>query len=197
MADITLIGIDTAKHVFELCAVNHVGTVVARTRVTRDKLRDKIRSLSSRCVIAMESCGTSGFWGREFTELGYEVRLIAPQLVRPFRKSQKNDKNDAEAIAEAAQRPTMRFVEVKSLEQVEIQTVLQIREQTLRDRTALVNQLHGFLLQRGIVTTRGIEKMRKFLREGGGIENSSHFSFVLRERLEALEILCARIDLSL
>lgn len=113
MTQIVLIGLDVAKHVFHLHAVAADGRVVFRRQVRRSQLTTLLMSIPS-CRIAMEACGTAHYWGRQLEELGHEVLLIPPDYVRPFVKRQKNDAADAEAIAEAAQRPDMRFVRVKS-----------------------------------------------------------------------------------
>ena len=115
---ITTIGMDIAKTVFHLYAVNEQGRFIKKKQLKRDKLLAYIAQLEP-CVIAMEACGSSNYWARAFIRLGHQVKLIAPQYVKPFLKGNKNDYNDAEAITEAAQRPTMRFVPIKTIEQQE------------------------------------------------------------------------------
>lgn len=192
MENVSVIGIDLAKRVFELCGVNHTGRVVLRKSVKRDRLLESVTSLLVRGgTVAMEACGSSNYWGRVFEAQGYRVKLIAPQHVAPFRKSQKNDCNDAEAIVEAAQRPTMRFVELKSQRQLELQSLVRIREQIVGDRTALVNELHGILQEHGIESPRGVGKLKSFCETL--LFESQELSGVLRsilgERLAALKAL--------
>jgi transposase len=106
---------------------------------------------SPTCLVVMEACGSANYWARLFQSYGHTVRLIAPQLVKPFVKSNKNDVADAEAIAEAAQRPNMRYVAIKTVDQQDQQTVHRIRSQAVKNRTALVNQIRGLLAVRVIV----------------------------------------------
>lgn len=113
MGNISMIGIDLAKHVFQLHGAAADGTVLFRRKLRREKLLDFLAAQPS-CVVAMEACASAHYWGREIGRLGHEVRLVAPAYVKPFVKRQKNDTADAEAICEAAGRPTMRFVAVKS-----------------------------------------------------------------------------------
>ena len=113
----------------------------------------------------MEACGGANYWAREIKALGHEVKLIAPQYVKPYVKGNKNDYNDAEAIAEAAQRPTMRFVPIKSVEQQDIQNLHRQRERIKKARTALVNQVRGLLAEYGIVINKGVAAVRKGLPE--------------------------------
>ena len=111
----------------------------------------------------MEACGGANYWAREFIALGHQVKLIAPQYVKPFVKGNKNDYNDAEAIAEAAQRPTMRFVPIKSVEQQDIQNFHRQRERIKKERTALTNQVRGLLAEYGLVIHKGIRAVSKSL----------------------------------
>jgi len=114
-------------------------------------------------MIVMEACGGANYWAREFIALGHQVKLIAPQYVKPFVKGNKNDYNDAEAIAEAAQRPTMRFVPIKSVEQQDIQNFHRQRERIKKERTALTNQVRGLLAEYGLVIHKGIRAVSKSL----------------------------------
>ncbi len=115
------------------------------------------------CLVAMEACGGAHYWAREIRALGHEVKLIAPQYVKPYVKGNKNDYNDAEAIAEAAQRPNMRFVPLKSVEQQDIQNFHRQRERLKKERTALVNQARGLLAEYGVVIPKGVAALRREL----------------------------------
>ena len=139
---ITTIGLDIAKSVFHLFAVNKAGRFVKKKELKRKQLLAYFAKLEP-CLIVMEACGGANYWAREFIALGHQVKLIAPQYVKPFVKGNKNDYNDAEAITEAAQRPTMRFVPIKSIEQQDIQNYHRQRERIKKERTALVNQIRG------------------------------------------------------
>ena len=159
---ITTIGLDIAKSVFHLFAVNKMGRYVKKKQLKRKQVLPYLSRLEP-CVIAMEACGGANYWAREMKDLGHEVKLIAPQYVKPYVKGNKNDYNDAEAIAEAAQRPTMRFVPIKSVEQQDIQNLHRQRERIKKARTALVNQVRGLLAEYGIVINKGVAAVRKGL----------------------------------
>jgi transposase len=161
---ITTIGLDIAKSVFHLFAVSKMGLFVKKKQLKRKQILAYMAKLEP-CLIAMEACGGANYWAREFMALGHEVRLIAPQYVKPYVKGNKNDYNDAEAIAEAAQRPAMRFVPIKSVEQQDIQNFHRQRERIKKERTALVNQIHGLLAEYGVVINKGIIAVRKALPE--------------------------------
>ena len=159
---ITTIGLDIAKSIFHLYAVTKMGRFVNKKQLKRAQLLRYFARLEP-CVIAMEACGGANHWARQMRALGHEVKLIAPQYVKPFVKGNKNDYNDAEAIAEAAQRPTMRFVPVKCVEQQDIQNLHSQRERIKKARTALVNQVRGLLAEYGIVLPKGVGAVRKGL----------------------------------
>ena len=161
---ITTIGLDIAKSVFHLFAVNKMGRFVKKKQLRRKQVLAYMAKIEP-CMIAMEACGGANYWARELMALGHQVRLIAPQYVKPYVKGNKNDYNDAEAIAEAAQRPNMRFVPIKSVEQQDIQNVHRQRERIKKERTALVNQTRGLLAEYGIVIHKGVAAVRKALPE--------------------------------
>jgi transposase len=161
---ITTIGLDIAISVFHLYAVNKMGRFVNKKQLKRAQLLRYFARLEP-CVIAMEACGGANHWARQMQALGHEVKLIAPQYVKPYVKGNKNDYNDAEAIAEAAQRPTMRFVPIKCVEQQDIQNLHCQRERLKKARTALVNQVRGLLAEYGVVLNKGIGAVRKGLPE--------------------------------
>ncbi len=135
-----------------------------RRKLTRKKLAWFLANCPS-CLVGMEACGGAHFWARKFKAMGHEVRLIGPQFVKPYVKSNKNDLVDAEAICEAVQRPTMRFVPAKSIEQQDIQSLHRARSMAVSHRTAQVNQLRGLLMEYGIVHPQGIANLRKAVPE--------------------------------
>ena len=154
MEQASTIGIDLAKHSFQLHGAAADGSVVFRKKLTRTKVLDFLASQPP-CVVAMEACASSHYWGRETEKLGHEVKLISPIYVKPFVKRQKNDTTDAEAICEAAQRPTMTFVTVKGEEQQARGMVFRTRDLLVRQRTQTINALRGHLAEFGMVTPQG------------------------------------------
>jgi transposase len=150
MEQITTVGIDLAKSVFSLHAVDVAGHVVFRRTVRRDQLLGVVAGLSP-CLIGMEACSGAHEWGRRFQEFGHTVRLMAPKFVAPYRKSGKNDGNDAEAICEAVTRPSMRFVPVESAEQQALLAIHRVRQGFVVERTATINRLRGLLSEFGVV----------------------------------------------
>src|SRR6516165_6949409 len=155
MEQATMIGLDIAKHVFQVHGADAAGHVLFRKRITRMKLLGFLAAQAP-CVVAMEACAGAHYWAREIGNLGHHVRLIAPAYVKPFIKRQKNDAADAEAICEAAQRPSMRFVAVKSEEQQANGIVFRARDLLVRQRTQCVNALRAHLMEFGYVFPKGI-----------------------------------------
>jgi len=162
--EIDVLGIDLAKQIFQLHGADRRGHVVHRAKVSRSSFFESVRALNPK-VVVMEACGTAHHWARRFQSLGIEVRLISPQYVAPFVKTNKNDRNDAEAIVEAASRPTMRFVTIKSVEQQDIQAAHRMRAVMLRHRTALINQMRGLLGERGLAISRSPEAFKRAMPE--------------------------------
>ncbi|WP_299751828.1 IS110 family transposase [uncultured Tateyamaria sp.] len=162
--EIVRIGLDLAKTVFEVHGVNAKDEVVLKKTLRRDAVTQYFADLPP-CIVGMEACSGSHYWAKVFADLGHEVRLISPQFVTPYVKSNKNDRNDAEAICEAIGRPSMRFVPVKSAEQLEIQAVHRIRQRLVSDRTRLVNQIRGLLAEHGLVVARDISRIRRALAQ--------------------------------
>lgn len=148
MAEVSIVGIDLAKRVFRLHGTASDGTMVFRRKLSRAQFEATMRKLPS-CTVAMEACATAHYWGRVLSAMGHEVRLIAPIYVKPFVKRQKNDMADAEAIVEAAQRPTMRTVPIKSPEQQARAMLFRTRELLVGQRTQLVNALRGHMAEHG------------------------------------------------
>jgi len=153
------IGVDLAKNVFDLHGVDEQDKPTLRKTLKRANLLQFFANLPP-CIVAMESCGSAHYWARELTKSGHTVKLIAPQFVSPYRKGNKNDQNDARAICEAASRPDMRFVAIKDEEQQAVMAVHRIRALLVSERTALVNQIRGLLMEFGHVMPVGREKLR-------------------------------------
>jgi len=150
MEKVTTVGIDLAKNVFSLHGVDAAGKAVLRRTVRRERLVETVASLSP-CLIGMEACSGAHEWGRRFQQQGHTVKLMAPKFVAPYRKSDKNDGNDAEAVCEAVSRPSMRFVPVKSTEQQALLAVHRVRQGFVVERTALINRLRGLMSEFGVV----------------------------------------------
>lgn len=159
---IFVLGIDLGKNVCSLVGLDEAGAVVLRRRFRRDRVADFVGGLPA-CIVAMEACCGAHHLGRMFGALGHTIRLMSPEYVRPYVKANKNDDRDAEAIAEAATRPTMRFVPVKSATQSDIQALHRARSRLVAERTALINHLRALLLERGIVVAQGRRKLENAL----------------------------------
>ena len=155
VGQVSTIGLDIAKHVFQAHGADAAGQVVFRKRLTRTKLLGFFAAQTP-CVVAMEACAGSHYWAREIRKLGPTVRLIPPAYVKPFVKRQKNDAADAEAICEAAQRPSMRFVPIIDEEQQANGVVFRARDLLVHQRTQCVNALRGHLSEYGYVFAQGI-----------------------------------------
>ena len=164
MKAITVLGIDLAKEVFQLCGRDDEGKVVLTKKLRRAQLTPFLTNLP-RCTVAMEACASSNHWGRVLLGLGHEVRIIPPQYVKPFVKTNKNDSADAEAITEAALRPTMRFVPVKTRQQQDIQSLHRVRTRLVTARTALINETVGLVAEYGIPVPKTESKRLALLNE--------------------------------
>ena len=154
MNQVSTIGLDLAKHIFQLHGADSAGAVVFRTKLRRGQLLSFLATLPP-CTVALEACGSAHYWGREITKLGHTVRLIPPAYVKPFVKRHKNDAADAEAICEAAQRPTMRFVALKSEDTQAAAVVFRTRDLLVRQRTQAINALRGHLAEFGVIAAKG------------------------------------------
>ena len=156
--EIKTIGIDLAKNVFQVHAVDSRGKVVLRKQFRRDRVATFFANLSP-CPVGMEACGSAHHWARKLESLGHTVKLMAPQFVKPYVKSNKNDAADAEAICEAVSRPSMRFVPVKNVEQQAVLSLHRVRQGYVKARTAQANQIRGLLSEFGIVVPQGINNL--------------------------------------
>src|ERR687889_325986 len=154
MNPVSTVGLDLAKYIFQLHGADSAGAVVFRQKLRRGQLLAFLATLPP-CTVAMEACGSAHYWGREIAKLGHTVKLIAPAYVKPFVKRQKNDMADAEAICEAAQRPTMRFVALKSANQQAAAVVFRTRDLLVRQRTQTINALRGHLTEFGVIAAKG------------------------------------------
>ena len=161
---ITTIGIDLAKNLFQIHGVDERGKAVLRKQLKRKDVMKFFANLEP-CLIGMEACGGAHYWARKLSEFGHTVRLIAPQFVKPYVKTNKNDRNDAEAICEAVGRPNMCFVPVKTAEQQAVLSVHRARQGFVKARTAQANQIRGLLAEFGIVIPKGIGHIAKRLPE--------------------------------
>ena len=162
--NITTIGIDIAKNIFQLHGIDKKGEVLLKKKISRSKLLEYMIQLKP-CLVGIEACSGSNYWSRKFREMGHDVKQISPQFVKPYVKSNKNDEKDAEAICEAVTRPNMRFVPGKTIEQEDVQAIHRIRSRLIKERTALVNQIRGLLGEYGIVIPQGVHNVRALLPE--------------------------------
>ena len=176
MKEVSIIGVDLAKNVFQLHGASAAGTVLFRKKLSRPQFQ-RFMSEHPRCVVAMEACGGAHHWAREMERAGHKVKLIAPRYVKPFIKRQKNDAADAEAIVEAALRPTMRYVEPKSGEQQARSILFRTREQFLKQRTEAINALRSHLYEFGYVAPLGIGQVRRLAEI---IETEEHLPAAVR-----------------
>ncbi|PWW37012.1 transposase [Idiomarina loihiensis] len=162
--NIIRVGVDIAKSVFHVHGVDRHGKTVWQAKYTRTKWLNALsRKVPAGCPVGMEACASAHHWGRKLQKLGYHARLIPAQFVKPYVKSNKNDKVDAEAICEAMSRPNMRFVALKTAEQQDIQAAHRIREELVGQRTAKANQIRGLVGEYGVISPVGIHQLRRAL----------------------------------
>ena len=161
MNKLSRVGIDLAKNVFQLHGVDRQGKAVWRRRLTRDKwLKVLLEKVEPGCEIGMEACAGAHHWARQLRAKGFTVKLVAPQFVKPYVKSNKNDANDAEAVCEAMSRPSMRFVAIKTVEQQDIQAIHRVRSELIGHRTAKANQIRGLVAEYGLVAPQQLARLR-------------------------------------
>lgn len=197
MKTISVLGIDLAKNVFQLYGVNERSQAVMDKKISRQKLVEFVSNLKP-CVIAMEACGSAHYWAREFKKMGHDAKLIAPQFVKPYVKTNKSDAADARAIVEAATRPHMRFVPIKQTRHHDMQSWLRVRDRFVRSRTAVLNECHGLLAEYGIILPRPKSKLIKkvvFLMSDENITGHlKELLGILYEDLTALEAQIKKCD---
>ncbi|KVW76248.1 IS110 family transposase [Burkholderia ubonensis] len=186
---ITTVGIDLAKNVFAVHGVNEHGRAVLKKVLKRNHVAEFFANLPA-CVIGMEACASAHYWARKLQAMGHTVRLIAPQFVKPYVKTNKNDAADAEAICEAVARPNMRFVPVKNIEQQSVLSLHRVRQGFVRARTAQANQIRGLLAEFGIVVPKGIghlERQVPELIEDADNELTGSFRLLMQRLMDHLK----------
>jgi transposase len=186
---ITTVGIDLAKNVFQVHGVNEHGKTVLRKQLKRDQVVAFFANIPQ-CLIGMEACGSAHHWARKLRDLGHDVRLMAPQFVKPYVKTNKNDVTDAEAISEAVGRPNMRFVPIKNIEQQAVLALHRVRQGFAKVRTAQANQIRGLLAEFGLVIPQGIAHIAKRvpeLIEDASNELPGSFRLLVQRLLEQLK----------
>ncbi len=159
---VTAIGIDIGKNTFHLVGLDKRGAIALRQKLSRGQVAARLANMPP-CLVGMEACVGAHHLSRQLLALGHDVKLVPAQFVKPFLKGQKNDFRDAEAVAEAIQRPTMRFVPTKSVDQLDLQALHRVRARLVGQRTATVNQIRAFLLERGIAVRQGLRFLRQVL----------------------------------
>ena len=162
--DIATVGLDLAKHRFQVHAVDGQGQTVARRKLRRGDVHGYFKALTP-CLVGMEACATAHHWARELTALGHEVRLMPPGYVKAYVKRNKNDAADAEAICEAVTRPTMRFVPVKTIDQQAVLMLHRARNLLVRQRTMLVNALRAHMAEFGIIAPQGLRHVEALVAQ--------------------------------
>jgi transposase len=162
MKNITVLGIDLAKNVFQLHGTDAKGKCVLKKRLSRDKLLEFLATLPV-CLIGIEASTAAHYWAREFQKLGHTVKIMSPQFVKPYIKSNKNDQNDACGIAEAVTRPAMKFVPIKNISQQDMLLSHRARELAVKQRTAQANQIRGLLAEYGIILPKGIRRIKALI----------------------------------
>ena len=196
MDKITTIGLDLAKNVFHVVCCNEHGNVIRKKMLKRSQVLVYFAKRPP-CLVGIEACASAHHWARQLAALGHQVKLIPPQYVKPYVRGNKNDYNDALAIAEAVIRPEMRFVPVKTPEQQDIQALHRLRERRLQERTALCNQLRGLLAEYGLIFPQGVNALHRRLPEL--LEDSENglsdlFRRLLAQSYQQLQTLDKHID---
>ncbi|MCB1916251.1 MAG: IS110 family transposase [Rhodocyclaceae bacterium] len=194
--EITTIGVDLAKSVFQVHGVDQRGKTVLRKQLRRDQVAKFMANMPP-CLVGMEACGSAHHWARKMQSFGHTVRLMSPQFVKPYVKTNKNDAADAEAICEAVARPNMRYVPIKSVEQQAVLSLHRVRQGFVSARTAQANQIRGLLAEFGLVLPKGIGTLRNQLWglvEKAGDELPEVFQRLMRRLYENLVELDRQVD---
>jgi transposase len=192
---ITTIGLDLAKHVFQVHGVDALGDGIEKRRLRRGQVLAYFGKLPP-CLVGMEACATAHFWARELRRLGHDVRLLPPQYVKPYVRRGKNDAADAAAICEAVSRPSMRFVPIKSEEQQSLLVIHRARDLLVRQRTQLINAIRGHLAEFGLIGAQGVPNVKRLLDDmRGDVEIPGDVCDVIEVFAEQLGALEQRIDL--
>ena len=181
MSEIKAVGLDISKHIFQVHCADDCGRPVLRKTLRRPGVASFFGALPP-CLVALEACGSAHYWARLLQDQGHEVRLISPQYVKPFVKTNKNDAADAEAICEAAQRPTMRFAPIKSVDQQAILVVHRTRDLLVRQRTQLINALRGHCGEFGIVVAKGasnVTRLIELIEDDGRIPDHARIGLMI------------------
>ncbi len=194
--EIRTVGIDLAKNLFQVHGVNEHGKAVLRKQLRRDQVTSFFANLPP-CLIGMEACASAHHWARKLQTYGHTVRLIAPQFVKPYVKSNKNDAADAEAICEAVGRPSMRFVPIKNIEQQAVLALHRVRQGFVKARTAQANQIRGLLGEYGLIVPQGIAHVAERvpdLIEDASNELPGAFRLLIDRLLEHLKLLQQQVN---
>ena len=196
MNEVTTIGLDVAKHIFQVVGCDRQGQVVKRKVLRRGQVRGYFANIPA-CVVGIEACASAHFWARALHQLGHEVRLIPPQHVKAYVRGNKTDYHDARAIAEAVRRPDLRFVAVKTPAQQAVQALHRLRAARVQERTALCNQVRGLVAEHGLVLAQGVGTLRRHLPElveAGPHGLSEDFRTLLQACAQQLRELDAHIE---
>ena len=195
MGEITTIGLDLAKNVFQVHGIDAAGEEPIRRQLRRAEILKFFASLPP-CLVGMEACATAHHWAREITKLGHSVKLMPPAYVKPYVKRGKTDAADAEAICEAVTRPTMRFVAVKTVEQQSVLMMHKVRDLLVRQRTMLINALRGHLAEFGIIAAKGPGGVKAVMKAYHEIKNTlpQVADYALRALIDQLDCLGAEIE---
>lgn len=199
MNGIAIFGIDLAKNAIQIHGSNHAGKCLIRRKLKRHQVLPYLAKQAP-CLIGMEACGGAHYWAREIRKLGHDVRLIAPQFVKPYVKSNKTDAADAEAICEAVSRPNMRFVAIKSEDQQAMLLVHRERDGLIKERTAVINRIRASFSEFGITIPTGVSRFRQWLERDVGDHEESLPQILLnlvnrmRNRLAGIELEIRSLD---
>lgn len=191
-SSIAVVGVDLAKNVFQIHCVNEDGKKVTNKALRRSKMLEFFGKLPP-CRVGMEACGSSHYWAREIQKFGHEVKLMPPQYVKPYVKTNKNDANDAEAICEAVTRPNMRFVGIKTIEQQALLLIHREREGIVKERTALINRIRSTIAEFGITIPIGPQRLKAWFRDEYGNFESS-LPELMRRHVQRMKIRLTKLE---